>query len=335
MLLQSPPFDASSELGADWLELKALAAKEGKIAFSDIERVWERSRETEDTDFEGARTSFDDWLNLRIAHLQARFDTLGDSYPFEFLSDDREFAVKTSNGHTAGESVYLLCLFLSSFPETEIFSVTPKIKPVLRDLFQAASAWAAAGVVHGSAYAFGWPRPESTNFLGALRTVYETLMRDGEATVVTTAPPGSSGKEKDGGVDVIAWRERIDRHPGKIYFLGQVASGKNWRDKSIEEYVRFLHENWFGRPPVSTAMRGMFIPFSIAPQAGATISDQIRYESPRFGCIYYREVLPAYASKGLHLTSTDKSVHCHRSNEVPRLQKLMRRYAKLIARAQY
>lgn len=333
MQLQAPPFDAAADLGADWLELRLLSEPTKKIIFSDIERAWEARRETEETDYEGRGESFDDWLAERVEFIQVREKNLKDSYPFVFGQNDCELVLK-SNDLTLGQHVYLLCLFLSAFCETELFIERPRITDRLRDLFQSCSAWAAAGAVHGSAYALGWPRQDGSPFLKALKDIYEVLMNDGEAAALPVLPAGSSHREKDGGVDVVAWRERIDSCAGKIYLLGQVASGKNWRDKSIEEYVGLLHNNWFSPIPVSQAMRAMFIPFSIVPNRGATRSQQLRYDTARFGNIYYREVLPAYAAIGIENSKAIPAYYCDRKSDLSYLQRITRRYVRLLERAQ-
>ena len=37
-------------------------------------------------------------------------------------------------------------------------------------------------------------------------------------------PPGFPSQLKDGGIDVIAWKDFPDKLPGKLYLLGQCAS---------------------------------------------------------------------------------------------------------------
>lgn len=336
MNLQAPPFDAATDVVADWIELKTLSLPEERLPFSDLERAWERSRLSEHEDYQGGVLTFDEWLEPITQQLQQRSDVLGSSYPFGFSEDSLVFQVSRTSidEWSVGEASYLLCLFLSSFPESEIFHDLPKITPHLRDLFQAVAAWAAAGLCHGSAYAFGHPRPDEPTFLGALRRVYETLMDDSESVVVDVAPLGASGAEKDAGIDIIAWRPRKDKCSGKFYMLGQVATGKNWKGKSVTEYVKSLHENWFTRVPVSPPLTGMFIPFSIPAPKGGTVADAIRFISPRYGAVIYRDILAAYAEDGVNLASTHPEIYCHRTGDIPALKANMARYVQLLRRAQ-
>ena len=331
MQLQAPPFDATPDIVADWIELKVLSNRHKRISFSTIERVWEARRESEDSDYQAGLQTFDDWSAPVYECLQRRLETLGASYPFAFGPGDAELYVPDQN-FTTGARVYLLCLFLSSFIETEIFETKVPIPPRVRNLFQSCSAWAAAGAIHGSSYAFGWPRLDASPMLAALRTVYGELMNDGESTVVDTPPAGSSLHEKDSGIDVIAWRERIDRSPGKVYMLGQVASGKNWRNKSVQEYIDVLHNNWFVQNPVSSVYMAMFIPFAIRPEHTATLKEQLRMLTTRFGALFYRDVLPAYAAAGV-LLANNIGHYCDRLDDVPKLEDCTDRYVKLLERA--
>lgn len=308
MSLQAPPFDADIYTCADWVEIKLLSTNGEPLYYSSLERVWEARREAEDVNYEGSDGSFDDWLNLVCQQIQDRADSLGQAYPFGFVEDDTGFRLVCGLEELGrGQIIYLYCLMLSSLEESNIFEDAPfPITNRMRDLFQACAAWAAGGVVTGNAYAFGWPRPDGSPFLDALKTVFHNHVQEG--IVRPVAPQGASGREKDGGVDVIAWTGRVDRSPGRIYLVGQVASGKNWKEKSVREYIDSLHDNWFDRKPPSTAIPAMFIPHCIKPNDCA-ISAQVAFDMARYGNIYYRCVLPHYAAVGLDLAGDGLFIH--------------------------
>ncbi|WP_244849848.1 hypothetical protein [Caballeronia sp. SL2Y3] len=321
MQLQPPPFDADVYRCADWLELKVLSVATGEVFFSDIERAWEARREAEEEDFEGQQREFDLWLNAVCDEVETRRKSLGSAYPFEFNDDESGLTLGVDPGaFTTGAFVYLFCLMLSTIGETQLFEGDAgNITPEMRDLFQACAAWAAAGVVAGCAYAFGWPRPERNDFLTALRYVYHDLLREG--VVVNEAPPGASLQEKDGGIDVIAWSPRPDFGPGQPYLIGQVATGENWQGKSVEVYIKPLHLNWFVRAPRSVPQPAMFIPFCIKPRGNATVTQQLEHYTPMFGSIYYRLVLPEYAARGLKLAAGNQALFLHRTEDLPHVQK--------------
>ena len=310
-LQAAPPFDEDTYARADWLELYTTLNK--VTYYTDIERVWERSRQSENEDYAGEHeTTFDAWLEEVIAIIQYRSSVMGGDYPFAINDDDSGVVFITEDELSTGQAVYLLCLFLSVMNEGTIFANLLEISPRHRDLFQACSAWAAAGAIHGSSYAFGWPRPDKTRFHDALKKVFHDLMNDGDAEVHENAPAGASPSDKDGGIDVIAWKRRLDGYAGKPIIIGQVASGANWRDKSVKEYIERLIKNWFSRQPSTECTPAIFIPFPIRPEDGVTVGEQVRYWSAQFGHIYYRDVIPTYAANGVTLSANDASIFCDR-----------------------
>jgi len=85
--------------------------------------------------------------------------------------------------------------------------------------------------------------------------------------------------------------------------LGQCASGANWRDKSVVEYIDQLHGGWFTRIPAKFSIPAMFIPFpfhhDLSERKGATFSESVHtrswFEEQRFGIIFDRLRIPFLA----------------------------------------
>lgn len=333
MRLQAVPFDADPHTAADWLEMKAMLSPRDKVAFADIERSWEANRISEDEDPSGGDVFYDQWLNERLDVIQRRMDLLGSAYPFEFCDNETALRFLGSAELVDGRAVYLLSLFLSVASNTIIFVNKLPITKWMRDTFQTCSGWAASGAIEGSSYVFGWPRSDGSNFVTALKHVYVNLMADGEILPRDTAPPGASGREKDGGIDVVAWKARIDKAGGKLHLLGQVASGANWRDKPITPYIDSLQKLWLTQQWILPPVHAMFIPFSIVPEPGITYAEQVRFHSATYGAIFYREVLAAYAQRGLELGRSG-AVLCHRSSELATLISKSRSLISVLKRAQ-
>ena len=128
-------------------------------------------------------------------------------------------------------------------------------------MFQVCACLAAGGYTAGEVVSFGFPRPTGTAFLPALRATYE---RFGAGSVKQSVPPGFPVATKDDGIDVIAWRDHPDRMPGKLYLLGQCASGVDWRTKSVVDRIEPFH-GWFTELPARHYLPSMFIPFTLHP----------------------------------------------------------------------
>jgi hypothetical protein len=317
MGLQSPPFASNPDTFTDWLELSACLHPAGRIYLVDIERAWEAQRQAQDSDYEGGELEFDNWLRPIIGCIERRAKALGEAYPFE-LDDNADmlgYLAKLSDDHV-GHVVYLLCLVISALPDSEVMQTpTLVLDNKIRDQFQSCAAWAAAGFVGGSCHVLGWPRPERDPFIKALEHIYHVSMADGEAEVRKGRVPGASSAEKDAGIDIIAWKPRLDRMAGKIYLLGQVASGQNWRDKPVAPDVKSLHDNWFNFYPVSHAIPAIFIPYSVSAVSGSTLQEQMRFLVPKFGAIFYRDVLARYAQIGFRL-GKEGTAQVHRMEDL-------------------
>jgi len=324
MPLAQLPLDCDVHVIADWFEFYVLKSEYRTASFHDIQRMWDRRRNTEDTTPDGrrdnsaARDGDEQFLEMVLSEIRERISCLGASYPFEFNASEEMLQLKDES--QVGHSVYLFCLLLSNAKKAEIFELdifSYELTNAVRDLFQACSTWAAASVVGGSACSFGFPRPDGSNFLDKLREVYA---RFGEGKVRDEPLPGVSSSPKDEGIDVIAWSHRPDDAAGRPYILGQVATGGNWPSKSVVEYIRPLHENWFSEIPPSMASAALFIPYCIPLTGDATRKQQIDILTRRYGYVYYRYIIPTLASKGCELAENDHSLSIERTDEIKNIR---------------
>ncbi len=158
----------------------------------------------------------------------------------------------------AAQSCYIFCLVASAIRDGSILGADlPPLARAMAIHFQAIAAEAAAEVVGGESISFGWPRPEGTGFRPALHSA-STRLNLGKP--LEDNPLWSNGREKDAGIDVIAWRDFPDRRPGKLVLLGQVASGRDWVEKTVtRDTPRFL--SWFSERPMQHFVPAIFIPF--------------------------------------------------------------------------
>jgi hypothetical protein len=165
-------------------------------------------------------------FDLVIEELTYRQDKLGEAYPFRVIDRGRTLELLPPDLNAeVGRAVYIFCLLASSIrdaglqPRDAIRAAEYRIG----DVFQVCTCLAAGGFIRGEVASFGWPRATGNGFLPALRQVYE---RFGFQRVRNELPEGWPDSVKVGGIDVVAWRDHPDRMPGKIYLLGQCASGR-------------------------------------------------------------------------------------------------------------
>lgn len=322
-MLAQLPLDQHVSVVVDWFEFYVLASEFKEASPGDLQRIWDRRRNTEETNPDGttddrhAADSDEAFLQEALSHINERIDVLRDAYPFEFSSSGELLKVRSE--FSRGNIIYLFCLLLSNANREEIFKLeerTYELNNRIRDLFQACSAWAAAGNVDGSAISFGFPRPDGTNFLTALTNCYRLF---GEGTVRNAPLAGVSSNPKDEGIDIIAWGHRNDGAPGVQYLLGQAASGDNWPGKSVVEFIKPFHDLWFSLSPASIATPALFIPHCIVPTEG-THQDRIDVLTRRFGRVLYRFVIPILADKGFEIAEARKEVTVHRLEDYAEIE---------------
>ena len=112
--------------------------------------------------------------------------------------------------------------------------------------------------MNGRAWSFGHPRPDKTNFHTKLAEIWG-VFRDG----VLQAAVGVPDRPQDDQIDVFAARLHPDGLPGFLLAAGQVATGNNWREKSLRHHLeKVFPSRWFGQQPVTIILCYHIIPFA-------------------------------------------------------------------------
>ena len=320
MPVSSPlPTDTRSRL-ADWLEVMSLATARGVATRGEVLGNYdlladdghgvERDEETGDSlEAEILEDSRANVADVVLEELEYRAEILGANYPFRIEARGQNWRIvreaMIDNAEiVAARACYTFCLLTSAIRDRCIQGTD--VGPVERALanhFQAIASAAAAGLLGGEVVSFGWPRPGGTAFLPALRDVARKLRA---GSPLAAAPLWSNGRDKDAGIDVIAWRDFPDARPGKIILFGQVASGNNWTEKSVKsDTPRFL--SWFSKRPAEHYIPAIFIPFpqhhGCAGREDAAFEDVAHAEAwlreQEFGIVFDRLRIVATAAQRL------------------------------------
>lgn len=252
------------ELAADISELAAYFAEDQEFLLSDLRNDLEIGGD-EYTDVDQHNRLSDEVILAASRAIENRNRLLGDAYPFS-LSDGGS-TVSFIDSQSWARATYLLCLVLS-----HLKAITPVLSEallapdngserILRDWFQKVAAPALAAELAGQAWAFGHPRLDEAGFLKKLQDVWAVV---GDGRVHTDMPEKAPQQVKDDEVDVIAARPHPDGNPGFPIALAQVATGKNWKSKSIRIAAdhRFF-KLWFEEHPASQIFAYHIIPFAV------------------------------------------------------------------------
>ena len=264
---------------ADWLELRALTNANGEESLSALRSLLRRGTDdraspndyASDADDNGEQEVTDraaDDLNERVSEeIGLRIRTVGPAYPFELVEGGafgtaQVLRRKESWQQTqSGELVYTFCLLDSALRDHLIDVPRSQQSIVTRIgyIFQICSCIAVGGYTGADVVSFGFPRATGDAFLPALRAAWR---RYGSYTVRPDVPHGFDDKLKDGGVDIIAWRNFNDGHAATFLMFVQVASGLDWKDKPVADDVKAIKQ-WFVDERFEHFLPAICIPFPL------------------------------------------------------------------------
>jgi len=266
----------SFSLSADWLEILALAspvrfATDGDIVnANDIledraATVVEEDPNSPLEDPDILDHTVEDELNAVYEEVSYRQRILGLAYPFNLKICRRTLRLSVSEQTNdpiteQARAIYIACLYMTGVRGGLINAKAGAIRtdPDMGNVFQICATIAAAGYMNGDAYWFGHPRPDTTSLMDAIRKVAGLL----HATAAAAPPPGETLYAKDGGIDVIAWRDHHDGRPAKLIMYGQCASGMDWVGKPVSGKVNRM-DSYYTLAPSKHWIPALLTPFPL------------------------------------------------------------------------
>ena len=290
------------DLAADYLELRAALSPVGQSYSADIVDALELAADSEFTDVDAEVQNRESVATEAVARIRFRQRALGGAYPFgtDEFGSTVSFLAETPG---LGQAAYLVSLLLSNLrsitPLLDESSVHPSDDDVraLRQYFQYFATAALAAEVGGQAWSFGFPRPDKSGFVGKLSQIWRVL-RDG----VVHPDPSAPASPKDGGIDVFAWREHRDGLPGFLLAVAQVATGRDWKEKSIKAHVKSVFpQRWFYPMPATEMVAYHVVPF-------ARPDEKFRDDVLVLGNVLHRIRVPRRVSEATRLESQGLSI---------------------------
>jgi hypothetical protein len=329
MRLVSPNVDASTSVLADWLELQSLLAGTRGATRSAIESIYrltveernvrqEADEETnERIDGEISETGRDELILAILEEIEWRQAKLGPAYPFGLHRKQTATGVNwvlhgPSGIDSKEHAPYLTCLIIVALRRGLLDHEDASLVTDHRigKLFQICACLAVGGYLDGEVVSFGWPRATGNQFFPALRTAWD---RVGLYKIVEEYPAGVPTTLKDGGIDIIAWKDFADGRPARLIVFCQVASGDNWVDKSVDEPSRLLIGSFFVGYRPRAVMSATVIPFVAhedASNVGVGIKDfvlgRMAYYEQAHGIILDRIRVAGAAHKALTRAVVDR-----------------------------
>lgn len=213
-----PVFDIgnSAKSLTDEAELQSLVSDTGTYSLEDLKAALRQLGETGDPD-EAEATEREEHIALLAddvsVEVSRRALTIGKAYPFSF---DGAVLASSDWGSTPG----YIFLLLASMPVS-------KGQRVGAVYFENLVTEALKRYLGGRALRFGWPNraPVPTHPQEAVDYLAGQLSE-------RRNPLGHiRSRDKDMGLDTVAWKPFADQRRGQVVLLGQCATGASWKDK--------------------------------------------------------------------------------------------------------
>jgi len=272
MRVSAPLVKSTRSTTADWVEIQALLDESGSneqrlIRSQSVQREPDHGELLTDIDSEPFDEEIlepeNDALSERVyEELAYREKVLGVLYPFVLSTEYGKWSLKRRHGGTEAEqaahSCYLCCLLITAI-HSELLPLKNEhgLFKSSAEAMQILSYLSAAEILGGRAYWFGFPRPDGSGMLQAIKNLVEQM---GTGVAPESRPIGLSAQAADGTVDIVAWRSFRDGQPASVVAYGQVASGRNWNAKPIKAFIDGHFLPWFVKSPSHSHVEMLFVP---------------------------------------------------------------------------
>lgn len=313
------------DLAADYLELSAFFAGNSQVHVQIIKDALEIGAEEDYRDIDSEIRHREEVEAVAVECMVEREHALGTAYPFR-VDETGDVVTVKDNGPTLGQAAYLVSLILSNLNAVSPLLNEPQVHPAkneirkLREFFQYFATAAVAAEIGGPAWSFGFPRPGKTGFMTKLTEIWREF-RDG----TPGADPSAPTHPKDDQIDVFARRMGNDKLPGFLFVAAQVATGANWRQKSLTSHVqKAFQSRWFQpRQPVTP-----FIPYHVIPFARLELN--FRDDVLTLGCnVLHRLRVPRRVEEAIDLVQKDVAIEAF--DELPAAIRWVEEYARRVS----
>ncbi len=234
--IDAPTLGLKADDLVDWLELVALFDEFQVARLDTLIGALAEQEETAEDDIGERDKQREQLVEALENEVEKRRQALGVTYPFELSEAGDELTI-TGEWREIQFTFYLICLIAAHATGSAILRMPPAddmLTTLRNQVFQIVATLGVAGLSGGPAFSVGWPRQRGERIIALLA---RAVAAGGSFTVRDPPSPYIPPREKDGGIDVIAWTPG-PQPPPTVFYFGQTASGKNWTDKPVSEHAR-------------------------------------------------------------------------------------------------
>ena len=245
-----PSIRAYTEEIADFWEIQAILNPSQHISNLQISKIL--SIGLDEHKLDGIESEDDD-VELELQEvfyeLEQRRGFTAHNYPFKFKLS----SIQLDDEDSFKKDIYLYLLLCTRF-NMQKNKVQNGIDGTL--LFEELCVIVASNYLRvdlDHSYIFG--TANSGNFEDKVRTLIKKI---GEGQTFKN-PNNNSPTAKDGGVDIVTWKDFADNRPSKLIAFGQCKTGTSWRDEIHKLKPRDFCDNWLYESPVHSPIPLVFI----------------------------------------------------------------------------
>lgn len=236
---------------ADWWEVSVLTSANRLCSRAQLESELTMPSFYELSDTNPDENEIEQKILEVVDEVEERGRFAKDAYPFEFKYTGT-LGLKSETWEEYAAYVFCLCLSYEPLDESKL---PPR-------LFEEMSCKAAAQYLGGDMMAFGWPRQKQPRLFPAAVDRLCDLLAEGDGHSEL-----ASFDDKDGALDLVAWKDFPDRRSSKVVIFGQCAAGRKWKEKLSHLDPGKFWGKWVrGRRISCDSVRAFFTPYRIADE---------------------------------------------------------------------
>lgn len=242
---------------ADFIEVLCLTSSTGTVSLESVRRIM--SIESDELNFEGINDD-DDWMYQRLAEvfseLKRRKIECANHYPFCIEDSLIEIDTECSNIVKDYYS-YLLLATRANMRDDRLFGEPQKDAALIFEKVSELIIRAYFGI-NAQTMIFG------TSAGMSFKDKVERLLQKLKLNANFRTPIGSTGRQKDGKIDLVVWIPFSDERDSMFIGLGQCKTGTSWNDKLSELQPSSFFSNYTNYTPIHTPSKIYFIADSIS-----------------------------------------------------------------------
>lgn len=235
---------------ADFAELNAW--RDGSISVTALSQALGRIEENDYTDGVPEYNETDDVVEAALVEAERRQKSCRNGYPF--VVEQQGYTLSTNSSTPCNKVIIYKYLLLATRLDMSANRIHAGIDGTL--LLEELSAEITLGYLglRAESFVFG-TASNISNFKEKIDDLCQRMGEGGGFVKRDEKPPN----ERDGKLDVVAWKDFADGLPGKLIAFGQCKTGTHYKDTLSQLQPDSFCRKWLSQSPAFTPIRMFFV----------------------------------------------------------------------------